>query len=222
MAPFASEVCVHRLKGRVGLCAAVAMCVVAAGCGGATPPDPHSSAVPSATGDAPRSEQRDEDEVFEATVSWAEDYCGAVSELVRSVSRMPTVDASTVQRASETSGELLQVVVGGLERTLDRLDNLDPPPVQGAEEVRRDAVATYSAIRDHARGVLDELETARGPEASREAVSSVKEPLDDIGDLNLLGEFDSVPALSRASRQAPACQQLTGSDPAPRLDSPGP
>ncbi len=221
MASFASEVCVHRLKLRVGLCAAVAVCVIAAGCGSA-PPEPRSSSVPSAAQEAPGPKRRAGDEVSEATVAWAEDYCGAVSELVRSVSKMPTVDASTVQRASETSGELLQVVVGGLERTLDRLDNLDPPPVEGAEEVRRDAVATYSAIRDRARSVLDELEAAQGPEASRQAVSSVKKPLDEIGELNLLGEFDSVPALSEASREAPACRQLTGSDPVPRLDSPRP
>ncbi|EHR63521.1 hypothetical protein [Saccharomonospora cyanea] len=208
----------HRFKGRVGLCAMVALGVVTA-CGGS--PDPARPAgekqqeqqAASRSGEASPGEDR--------AVTWANDYCGAVSELVRSVSEMPIIDASSPRRASETSGELLKVMVGGLDRTLDRLDNLGAPPVDGAERVRRDAVATYADIREHAQAALSELSAAEGPEASRDAVSSVRKPLDDLGGVDLLAGFDTVPALQEASRQAPACRTLTDADPDPRIDSPG-
>lgn len=157
----------------------------------------------------------------EATVSWADDYCGAMTELVKSVSTLPTVDSSSVERASETSSELLRVLVGGLDRTLDRLGSLAAPPVEGAERVRSEAVEVYSGIRDRAGTVLENLEAATGSEASRQAVSAVKEPLDDIGARNLLEGFDSVPQLRDASSEAPTCGELLGSDSGARLDPPG-
>ncbi|WP_197321750.1 hypothetical protein [Saccharomonospora sp. NB11] len=203
----------HRFTRRVGLCAAL-VCL-AAGCGAAPT---QQSAPPSSAGPTPTSADVSPRDL---TVSWANDYCGAVSELVLSVSEMPAIDASSPRRASETSGELLEVVVGGLDRTVDRLENLDAAPVVGADRVREQALNTYGGIRDRARAVLDELHHAEGVEASRKAVSAVREPLDDIGALDLLDGFDAVPELREASSDAPACRTLTSTDAAPRIDSPG-
>lgn len=204
----------HRFRERVGLCATLVLCVVA-GCGGAPTPDPgepEGGRRASTTADAP---------ARDAAVTWANDYCGAVSELVLSVSEMPNIDASSPRRASETSGQLLEVVVGGLDRTVDRLESLDSVPVDGADRVRREALSTYGGIRERARAVLEDLSVAESAEASRDAVSAVREPLDDIGALDLLEGFDAVPELREASGHAPACRTLTGADPAPRIDSPG-
>ncbi|EIF00815.1 hypothetical protein [Saccharomonospora glauca] len=204
----------HRFTSRVGLCALIVWGAVTA-CGDSVDQAQPSRGQQEET--APSSGEASPDRA----VVWANDYCGAISELVRSVSEMPIIDPSSPRRASETSGELLEVMVGGLDRTLDRLDSLGAPPVEGAERVRRDAVATYTDIREHARAALEELHGAEGAEASRDAVSSVRKPLDDLGGVDLLAGLDTVPALREASKQAPACRMLTDEDPKPRIDSPG-
>ncbi|TLW92993.1 hypothetical protein FFT09_06005 [Saccharomonospora piscinae] len=206
----------RRLGSGVGVATVAAVAVVVvAGCA-ASSPAPRSDVVPSPPASAAPPESGD-------AVAWADDYCGAMSELVRSVSSMPSVDASSPRRASETSGELLDVMVTGLERTLDRLGGLGAPPVAEAERLRRDAVERYSDIRDRAQNVLDELAAAEGPEARLDAVSAVSAPLDDIGGLNLLEGFDTVPALDRASGEAPSCLRLTGPETGgtPRFATPG-
>ncbi|WP_020628622.1 hypothetical protein [Saccharomonospora halophila] len=148
------------------------------------------------------------------------DYCGAVTEVVRTVSDMPTIDPSTAASAARTSSEMLRAVVGGLDRALDRLESLDRAPSEGAERVRERVVTTYTGIRDAAAGVRSELDAADGVRASRDALGRVNAPLEDIGELNLLEGFDSVPELSRAGAQAPACRELTEGGAAPRIDAP--
>lgn len=154
-----------------------------------------------------------------SAVNWANDYCGAVTEVVRTVSDMPTIDPSTARSASRTSSEMLRVVVGGVDRTLDRLESLDQAPSEDAEQIRSRAVTTYTGIRDAAVGAQSELLAADGVRASREALGRVNAPLDRIGDLNLLEGFDSVPELSKAGAHAPACRALTDGGSAPRIDS---
>ncbi|WP_019814914.1 hypothetical protein [Saccharomonospora saliphila] len=189
--------------------------VLVGGCGHQPMPD---SPAPS-SGDRPvESGRSNAASDARRTVDWADDYCGAVTELVRTVSAMPTIDPSSAERASATSSALLDAVVGGLERTVDRLESLDPAPSDAAERVRASAVATYSDIRETAAGVKTRLDSAAGVQDSRAALERVNEPLDDIGELNLLDGFDRVPELARASRHAPACQNLVGDEPDPRID----
>ncbi|WP_199431573.1 hypothetical protein [Qaidamihabitans albus] len=154
------------------------------------------------------------------TTLWADGYCGAVSQLVSSLAQMPSVDPSTPRRASRTSSDLLGVMIDGLERTVVRLEGLGPAPVPGADDVKTKAVRTYTAIRDRALGAKQDLDAAADAEASRAAMSSAEGPLDEIGRLNLLEGFDSIPELKTASLRAPTCRQLTEESPAPRFDPP--
>ncbi|WP_146770969.1 hypothetical protein [Prauserella muralis] len=154
----------------------------------------------------------------DATVAWADDYCGAVSELVQSFSTMPDIDPSTPQRASSTSSRLLGVMVKGLDRTLRQLDGLGPAPVAEGEAIKADAVSTYTGIRDRALGAKQQLDAAVDEEQSRAAISAVRTPLEDIGRINLLNGFDTVPALKKAAAKAPSCRQLTTDSGAPRFD----
>lgn len=153
----------------------------------------------------------------DATTSWADGYCRAVSELVMSLSTMPDIDPSTPQQASRTSSELLGVMVGGLDRTIESLDRLEPAPSRPAEQVKAKAVANYKGIRKSALNAMRALDAARDAEASRAAIGSVRGPLERIGRVNLLEGFAGVPELSQASVRAPACRQLTDKDPAPRF-----
>ncbi|MEU6643289.1 hypothetical protein ABZ863_12145 [Saccharomonospora sp. NPDC046836] len=154
----------------------------------------------------------------DAIAAWASGYCGAVSELVRSFSTMPSIDPSTPQRATRTSSELLGVMIGGIDRTLDELDRLGRAPMADAEDLKARAVATYTDIRDRAIGAKELLDTATTPEASTAAIGSVRAPLEDLGRLNLLDGFDAQPELQEASLRAPECRQLTDSGGTPRFD----
>ncbi|NIJ10067.1 hypothetical protein FHU38_000411 [Saccharomonospora amisosensis] len=155
----------------------------------------------------------------DATTSWADGYCRAVSELVVSLSTMPDIDPSSPQRASRTSSELLGVMVGGLDRTIEGLDRLEPAPSRSAEQVKANAVANYKGIRTSALKAKRALDAARDAEASRAAIGSVKGPLERIGRVNLLEGFAGVPELSQAIARAPACRQLTDKGPAPKFDN---
>ncbi|PRX50543.1 hypothetical protein B0I33_102667 [Prauserella shujinwangii] len=154
----------------------------------------------------------------QAATSWADGYCGAVSQLVSSLSRMPTVDASTPQRASRTSSELLGVLIEGLQSTLRQLDGLGPAPVPGADGVRAKAVRTYTGIRDRALAAKRSLDSATTTEASRAAIGSAQGPLEEVGRINLLEGFDALADLKTASLRAPACRQLTEDTAVPRFD----
>ncbi len=205
------------LGGRFALAAVGATVgVLVAGCGEPTGAPSPSTAVPSVPGSAaPRPGP-----VSGSTVNWVNDYCGAVTEVVRMVSDMPTIDPSTTRSIERTSSEMLRAVVGGLDRALDRLESLDPAPSEGAERVRERAVTTYTGIRDEAAGARSELDAADGVRASRDALGRVNTPMDELGELDLLEGFDSVPELGRAGAHAPACRDLTEGDAAPRIDEP--
>ncbi|WP_307831910.1 hypothetical protein [Prauserella cavernicola] len=154
----------------------------------------------------------------DATTAWAGGYCGAVSELVRSFSEMPSIDPSTPQEASRTSSELLGSMIGGLDRTLDGLDRLARAPVADGDRIKEQAVTAYTNIRDRAVGAKQQLDAATTEEASRAAIGSVRAPLDEIGRISLLDGFDAVPELKEASLKAPQCTELTDSGAAPRFD----
>ncbi|WP_007025071.1 hypothetical protein [Saccharomonospora iraqiensis] len=190
--------------------------VLVAGCGEPAGAPSPSSTEPSVPGSAaPRPGP-----VSGSTVNWVNDYCGAVTEVVQAVSDMPTIDPSTTRSIERTSSEMLRAVVGGLDRALDRLESLDPAPSEGAEQVRARAVTTYTGIRDEAVSARSELDAADGVRASRDALSRVNAPMDEIGELDLLEGFDSVPRLGRAGAHAPACRDLTEGGPEPRIDVP--
>lgn len=157
----------------------------------------------------------------DATTVWADQYCGAVSEVVESFSTMPRIDPSSPQRTSRTSSELLGVMIGGLDRTLDGLDRLGDAPVSAADGIRSRAIATYTGIRDRAVGAKQQLDAAKGEEQSKAAISAVRAPLEDIGRLNLLAGFDDVPTLKKAAVRAPACRELTDKGASPRIDNSG-
>jgi hypothetical protein len=154
----------------------------------------------------------------DATTRWADGYCLAVSELVRSMSTMPMIDPSTERRAARTSGELLGSVINGLDRTVSELRELGVAPVPVGERVRAGAIAHYTAIRAHAAEVKTSLDAAQDPAASRAAISATGGPLDEIAAINLLAGFEA-PELATARERAPACRDLTEHGPAPRLGS---
>lgn len=154
----------------------------------------------------------------DAVTAWADGYCGAVSELVRSVSTMPQIDPSTPAQASRTSSELLGVMIGGLDRTLQRLGSLGRAPVTAAERMKADAVATYAGIRDRAVDAKQQLDAATTTEASTAAIGAVRRPLEEIGRLDLLAGFDAVPELRQASARAGRCLQLTEQGGTARFD----
>lgn len=157
----------------------------------------------------------------DAVTAWADGYCGAVSELVRSVSTMPQIDPSTPAQASRTSSELLGVMIGGLDRTIERLGRLGRAPIAAAERMKADAVSTYTGIRDRALGAKSQLDAATTTEASSAAIGAVRRPLEEIGRLDLLAGFDTVPELRQARERAAMCLRLTDHGGTARFD-PGP
>lgn len=154
----------------------------------------------------------------DGNTAWTNGYCEAVGELVESVSTMPDIDPSTPQRASRTSSDVLGVMVSGLDRTLDRLNALQPAPSQAAENVRARAVTTYAGIRSSARDAQRRLDAATTSQDSRTALGAARVPLERIGQVNLLDGFEDVPELAQASLRAPACLELTHKSAQPRFD----
>lgn len=145
----------------------------------------------------------------QASVRWADDYCTAVGGLVQALTTMPTVDPTTPQRASRTSGELLGTMVSGLDGAARDLARLGPSPVPGGDKVREDAVARFTGIRDRAEDAKKRLERASDdPEESKQALGRVSASVDELAKLNLLEGFDAVPGLANASTQAAACRPL--------------
>lgn len=198
-----------------------AVLAVGAGCGQPQSPASPASQAP----EQPREGQSgpgltsDEVQREDATTRWADGYCLAVGELVQSMSTMPMIDPSTARRAARTSSELLGSMIDGLDRTVSGLRELGAAPVPVGERVRAEAIAEYTAIRDHAAEVKSSLDAAQDPAASREAISATGGPLDEIAAINLLAGFESAPELATARERAPACRNLTEHGPAPRLGS---
>lgn len=143
-------------------------------------------------------------------VTWADGYCGAVSELVRSLSSMPSIDPSTPQRATKTSSAVLSSMIGGLDSTLSGLGALGPSPVPGGDKVRSDAIATFTGIRDSAAKAKKQVDQpSTDPAELKQALAGADAPLDQISKVKFLAGLDAVPALGVASRQAPSCAPLT-------------
>jgi hypothetical protein len=149
--------------------------------------------------------------VNDPVVHWADDYCGAVVQLVETLSTMPSVDPSTPRQASRTSSDLLGSVIGGLDRTLSGLAGLGPSPVPGGEAVRADAITTFKGIRSRAVAAKARIDAASVDDtgATRQALAGAGAPLDEISKLNLLSGIDSVPELAAASKRALSCEPLT-------------
>lgn len=155
----------------------------------------------------------------DAITTWTDGYCAATTELVTAFSEMPAIDPSTPEQASRTSSELLGVMIGGLDRTVGGLDQLEPAPLAEAEAVKNEAVTTFTGIRDRAVGAKQQLDAASGDEAHRAAITAVRAPLEDVGKLNLLGGFEGIPALRDAMVRAPSCQKLAAEDSSPKIDN---
>ncbi|WP_162830272.1 hypothetical protein [Amycolatopsis palatopharyngis] len=192
---------------------AVGVCVAVVGCGERQPQNAQPLERPDGPGLTSAEVQRED-----ATTRWADGYCLAVGELVRSMSTIPMIDPSTTQRATRTSSELLATMISGLDRTVGKLRELGAAPVQVGEQVRAEAIADYTAIRDRAAEVKKTLDAAaQDPAASRQAISAAGGPLDEIGKINLLAGFESAPELATARDRAQACRDLTEQGPEPRL-----
>lgn len=153
-------------------------------------------------------------QVNDPAALWADDYCGAVVQLVQTLSTMPSVDPSTSEQATRTSSDLLGSVVGGLDRTLSGLSGLRPSPASGGEAVRADAIETFSGIRSRAVAAKERIDAAsvNDTEATRQALAGASAPLDEISKLNLLAGIDSVPELAAASKRALSCEPLSPKD----------
>lgn len=192
----------------IGVVSGVLGVALLAGCGQAS--DTRSAAQRTGTTGPTSSDDRDDrDEDGDAAggraaVSWVEHYCQAAAEVVHSASRMPDIDTSTPQRTTATSAELLTVMIDGLDSALERLGDLGELRVEGAKRLRHSTIETYTAVRDHAADAQRALREKGG-----DAVGAVRETLDRIGGLELVGGLDDVPTLREASTRADTCVQLT-------------
>ncbi|MEU8631586.1 hypothetical protein AB0C38_05415 [Amycolatopsis sp. NPDC048633] len=140
---------------------------------------------------------------------WADDYCSAVTHLVRTLAALPAVDPSTPQQASRTSSDLLSSVVGGLDQSLAGLNALGAPPVPSADGGREDVIGQFADIRAQAENARQRIEAVRGDAgATKEALGEARATLDRIDALDYLRGLKDVPALEAAEQRAPACRQL--------------
>ncbi|WP_133116326.1 hypothetical protein [Amycolatopsis antarctica] len=149
------------------------------------------------------------------TTRWASGYCTTVGGLVQTLTTMPAVDPSSPESAARTSSELLAVMIGGLDRTIDGLGELGPAPGQEGDLARQNVSADLTRIRERAVATKADVdETPPSSEDGREAIGAVKLPLDALAGLRLLKGFDATPALDTATRRAPSCADLAKRDPA--------
>jgi hypothetical protein len=148
---------------------------------------------------------------------WADQYCGAVVQLVQTLSTMPSVDPSTPQQASRTSSAVLGSIIDGLDRTLSGLNGLGPSPVAGGDAVRYDAIGTFSGLRSRAAAAKDRLDTsANDTAAAQQALLGASAPLDELSKLDMLPGIGSIPELAAASERALACEPLMVKETEPR------
>ncbi|MGH3517932.1 MAG: hypothetical protein ACRDQ7_11055 [Haloechinothrix sp.] len=186
--------------------------VVTSGCGG--PPAESSGGRPALEPTEPANPASAD----RHAVDWTNSYCVAVAGLVDAISVAPRVDPSTPQRAAATSIELLAGVIDGLNGIVHRLDGLEPSQVPGGDEVAGTAIGTFIGIRDRAQDAQGQLSAApAGTDQSREALGVTGAVLDEVGRVDLLGGVNSIPRLAESSRDAPACKDLTRSEPSPRM-----
>ncbi|MFI6307232.1 hypothetical protein ACIBCH_35565 [Amycolatopsis thailandensis] len=142
------------------------------------------------------------------TSAWAEGYCDAAGGLVRTLAALPSVDPSTPQQASRTSGDLMASVSEGLKRTSAALVNLGPAPVSGGDTSRTSAVAQLDGIRARADDVRRRLDSSADSEATKTALRDARTSLDELDRLDLLRGLNDVPQLASASSRIPVCQDL--------------
>ncbi len=140
--------------------------------------------------------------------AWAEGYCGAVSQLVRTLATLPSVDPTTPQQASRTSSQMLASVIDGLGRTSAALGNLGPAPVTGGDASRTAAVAELDGIRVRADDARIRLDASADPDATKKALGDARASLDELDRLDLLRGLRDVPQLAAASGRIPGCQDL--------------
>jgi hypothetical protein len=154
--------------------------------------------------------------------NWADAYCGAVVQLVQTLSTMPVVDPSTPQQAARTSSELLGSVISGLDRTVSGLHGLSSSPVAGGDQVRDNAIAAFDRIRSRAVAAKVRIDAASNDTtALRQAIGGAGVPLTEISKVDLLQGFDALPALTAASKRAANCEPLTSKDSSPHLTPTG-
>ncbi|OLT48398.1 hypothetical protein BJF85_12835 [Saccharomonospora sp. CUA-673] len=128
----------------VGLVSGVVGVVLLAGCGQEPAPRPADQPGDGERTTTPSDDNEAADE--QARVAWVDGYCRAAAEVVHSASRMPDIDTSTPERTTATSGELLTVMIGGLDSALEGLDEL------GAADARRGRAAARIHHRQLHRG----------------------------------------------------------------------
>ncbi|MFK0245230.1 hypothetical protein ACIQUM_11060 [Amycolatopsis azurea] len=140
--------------------------------------------------------------------AWAEGYCDAAGGLVRTLATLPSVDPSTPQQASRTSGDLMASVSEGLKRTSAALTSLGPAPVAGGDASRTSAVAQLDGIRARADDVRRRLDSSADSETTKTALRDARTSLDELDRLDLLRGLNDVPQLASASSRIPVCQDL--------------
>ncbi|EMD25579.1 hypothetical protein [Amycolatopsis azurea] len=140
--------------------------------------------------------------------AWAEGYCDAAGGLVRTLATLPSVDPSTPQQASRTSGDLMASVSEGLKRTSAALASLGPAPVAGGDASRTSAVAQLDGIRARADDVRRRLDSSADSETTKTALRDARTSLDELDRLDLLRGLNDVPELASASSRIPVCQDL--------------
>ncbi|KZB83309.1 hypothetical protein [Amycolatopsis regifaucium] len=140
--------------------------------------------------------------------AWAEGYCAASGGLVRTLATLPSVNPSTPQLATQTSGELMASVVEGLNRTSSALGKLGPSPVAGGDASRNAAIAQLNGIRARADDVRRRLDSSTDPEAAKTALRDARTTLDELDRLDLLRGLNDVPQLAAAASRIPGCQDL--------------
>jgi len=141
---------------------------------------------------------------------WADGYCGAVTELVRALATLPTVDPRTPQQASRTSSDLLSALVGGLDRATAGLDTLGVAPLPAADKGRQDVIGEFAQIRSQADEIRQRIDAVQGDSsATKEALGRARTTLDQVAALDMLKGLKAAPTLEAAGERAPGCQELT-------------
>lgn len=146
----------------------------------------------------------------DAVTGWADSYCTAVGSLVDDLARMPAVDPSTPRRAVRTSSDVLDTVIGGLDKSVDGLRALPPSPVPEGDSVRSDTITRLTGVRDRAAEAKKRLDDAGdAPQIDQATLGAARGPLDEVSGIDLLAGLNSVPELQTAAAHAPVCRQLS-------------
>jgi uncharacterized phage infection (PIP) family protein YhgE len=170
----------------------VALALVAAGCGGS---------------DEPETSQ---------TVEWADEFCGAVSSWTESLkeiggrfSDLSNLNQSSLEEAANDARDATDELVGELR-------GLGAPDTESGQEAK-DAVDTLaSELETGVREIEETVEGLSGVTGIPSAISSLTTTLTSMTQalsttLDTLEGGEAKDELESAFRQAPACDDLTGS-----------